>query len=272
VAFRTLSVELVEYGERAVPHFRGLGFVVRIEPMDIGFPSTPALTCRRPQTTIALHVMSTMNDALIDDWCGYARSAGRDVRIAVLVPAASWAEFSPAARDRLFTAGVGVFVAHKETIEEVSEPQDISVDVTLPLLARMPAAHRQLLGPAYEHFRHRRWREGFDEACRAVESQARVYLADGIRSTRIQVVSDLGKDITPTLPRVRRMTLGALAQTFKQIKAQTLSDSLIGKTLQSINPDRIGRAHGKRTVERRLRLNVGRHMHAIVTAVKHLLP
>lgn len=221
---------------------------------------------------IAVHVASAINDALMEDWCRYAKSAGRDLRVAVLVPVANWNGIGGVARAKLTHAGIGVFVAQNDRIEELAEPHDIGVNVTLPELSRMRRDHRILLAPAYDHFRHSRWREGFDEACRAVESQARTYLVAGIASGRITVVSQAGKVVTPSFPQVRRMPLGMLAQTFKHIKNQTLSDSLIGKTLGSINPDRIGRAHGKRAVEQRLRMNVGRHMHAIVGAIQHLLP
>lgn len=221
---------------------------------------------------IAIHIVSAIDKTSIDDWCGFAKAAGRDLRVAVLMPVANWMAIAEPERATWAASGVGVFIAHPDQIEEIAEPRDLGMNVDLPPLERMPRDHRIALAAAYDHFEHDRWREGFDEACRAVESQARTYLIAAIRSTRVTMVDRHGNNITPTTQRVRRMTLGALVNQFKQILNQTGSDVFICKTLASINTDRIGRAHGKRAVEKRLRLNVGRHMHVIVSAFKHLLP
>jgi len=69
------------------------------------------------------------------------------------------------------------------------------------------------------------------------------------------------------------MTMGQLAETFRNIQAQNHADNVIGRALATINRDRVGVAHHKRrkTTERRLRTNVGQHMWTIVAAMKELI-
>ena len=66
------------------------------------------------------------------------------------------------------------------------------------------------------------------------------------------------------------MTMGELARTFANIQNQNQTDSLIGKTLQRVNTDRVGVVHhkSKARTEKRLRTNVGQHMWAIVAAMR----
>ena len=64
--------------------------------------------------------------------------------------------------------------------------------------------------------------------------------------------------------------MGRLAGVFAKIQNQNRADSLIGKTFNSINKDRIGVAHhkAKKVTENRLRKNVGNHMWSMINAFK----
>jgi hypothetical protein len=66
------------------------------------------------------------------------------------------------------------------------------------------------------------------------------------------------------------MTLGALAKAFGEIQNQTYKDSVAEKTLLIINKDRVNVVHHRTraNAERRLRVNVGKHMWAITEAAK----
>lgn len=66
------------------------------------------------------------------------------------------------------------------------------------------------------------------------------------------------------------MTMGTLAKNFAAIQTQNHVDSRIAQALMTINRDRVGVVHHKSraTTERRLRVNVGGHMWAIIAALR----
>lgn len=273
MGFQTLSADLIEFGERAVKHFRILGYTVRIEPTDPGFPTTPTIVCRRAVTQLHVHVTTSMASVALSDWLAYARSSGKDARVALLLPEAAWQSVSEVEKERVVTHGVGIYIASTTDIREHAEPSDIGVNVVLPARQALPGPLKRILGPAYDHFARRRWREGFDEACGVLETEARRYLKKWMRTGRIKIVAKgTGKLVALTGPQINRLTIGQLAKHFQQILNPTLDDSLIGTALKSVNPDRVARVHRKRqsASEMRLRQNVGQHMHAIIGALKHM--
>jgi hypothetical protein len=155
-------------------------------------------------------------------------------------------------------------------VSELLPPHDLALNVALPELRSFSPALRRILGPVYEKFNRGDWREGFEEACLVLETEARNYLKEGIRSTRITILDKRGAPNNPTLTKVGRMTLGQLASVFARIQSQNHTDSLLAGILPKINPDRIGVVHKKRTVaaENRLRKNVGKNMWMLINALK----
>jgi hypothetical protein len=269
--FKNVSVELLEYAECAAIDFKNRGYHVSIERDDLGFPYTPTLLCKRQSTTIIVEFYSHILMDRVDDWVAFARSSGRDTRVAVCLPPK--AKVAPKHEQELRSKGVGLYVATGSELIEKILPNDLALNIKLPALASLPAKVRQMLGPAYEQFNRSQWREGFEDACQAFENAARRYFKAGCAPSRgrIVLIRRSGPYI-PTSQQINRMTLGQLALAFSQIQSQTHADQVIGQALSRINRDRVGVVHHKSkvTTENRLRTNVGRHMWTIVAAMKEL--
>lgn len=262
--FRTVPDELLHVSEAAADFMNDRGFIVRTERQDLGFPYCPTLFCKRDHTTCVVEVVTTVDPEKMRAWVSYGKSCGHDFRVMYAVSAS--AALQTKSRDLLAEHGVGLLELDKAICEERVVAQDLSLNVELPPLRSMARAVKILVGLAYEHFDRGNWREGFEAAAQALEAEARRYLKR--HAARIVFV---GKQITAR--EIDRMTLGALAKTFRTIQNQNLDDKQIGATLHAINKDRIGVVHhrGRRRAESRLRANVGRHMWAICGAMKHVV-
>src|SRR5260370_32490131 len=119
-----------------------------------------------------------------------------------------------------------------------------------------------------DQFDRAQWREGFEDACQALEVQARRYFKKWTKTTRIKVLRK-GIPVALSNKEINKMTMGKLAETFGAIQSPNHADSIIEQALTTINKDRIGVAHHKahKTTEKRLRTNVGQHMWTIVAAL-----
>jgi hypothetical protein len=268
--YKTLADEVAEYADQAVAHFDAAGFKVKIEPDVLGFPYTPTLVLRRAPTTILLEVTAKIQIQRVDEWIRYAKSSGNDTRIALCVPHTT--AVTPEDDAKLRERRVGLYVARPDGLAEQIVPADLALNVQLPVLASQPARVRQLLGPAYDQFNRTQWREGFEDACQVIETEARRYLRKWTKTGRIKVLQR-GMPQTLTARQINKMTLGQLTNTFSRIQAKTHADNSIQKLLASINKDRVAVVHHKKKAwtERRLRSNVGQHMWKIVAALKSLL-
>jgi hypothetical protein len=268
--FKTIADELLAHAEAVADYFENRGFTVRVESSELGFPYTPTLLCRRSPTTIIVEVDGQIRKDRLEAWVRYGRSCGRDTRLAVCLP---WtitilAEENASLRQK----GIGLYLVFDDRLDEHIAPSDLALNVQLPDSNTLSPAVRRALGPAYEQFQRTQWREGFEEACQALENEARRYLKKWTRTGRIKILRKRGP-VTLTNPQIDKMTMGQLAETFKHIQAQNHADSIIGQALVTINRDRVGVAHHKRrkVTERRLRANVGTHMWTIVAAMKELV-
>jgi len=165
--------------------------------------------------------------------------------------------------------GIGLtMIGAAQDIVDVVPAIDLSVNITLPPIARHPPKERPELAKIHALFGSGDWKRGFEDACKLVESRARDYLVRQIKlrgTTSPLIVVEDGKSKPLTSGKVKKMPLGALARTFCNLIAPKPIDSQLCNGLKGINDDRINVAHAKldgRT-ERRLRTNVGRHMWTI---------
>jgi len=271
VAFQTLSVDLAPLGNKALSYFRQRGYRVRVETkLDLGFPYTPTLACRRQQTTLVVEVVERPDRGRLNEWLGYARSSGQDFRLAIFMSDTREQDITPDDRNWISTQGIGLYVSGT-TVNQRSAPTDLALNVTLPDLASAPQALRELLAPSFEQIAGPDWRDGFLSACEILENLARTHLANGIRRRGIQLMGARGPQ-NPTLAQVNRMTIGQLAKAYARIQSQTHLDAQVGQALERLNPDRVSATHRRRhaNTERRLRTNVGRHMYTIFSVVKQL--
>lgn len=242
--FSTVSTRLLEYAEAAVKHFENHGYRVYPEKIELGFPYTPTILCTRNSTTIILEVSNRLLDEKrTSAWVGYAKSCTKDTRVAVCLPPK--ATIPTHFETNLRKIGMGLYIAQEDGhLVESIPPRDLALQIELPQLSSLPRKLKSLLGSAYEQFNRSQWREGFEDACQALETEARQYLKADIKSGRIIIVGKTGpKNLTSQ--QVDKMTIGQLAKTFSSIQNQNYLDTQISKTLDKINMDRIGVVHHK---------------------------
>ncbi len=267
--FKTIADELLAHAEVVADDFETRGFTIRVERSELGYPYTPTILCKRDATTIIVEVDSQLRKDRLEAWVRYCRSCGKDTRLAVCLPSSIAVPADEIAAFR--QKGVGLYAAFDDRLDENIAPADLALNVQLPEANTLAPGIRKVLGAAYEQFQRTQWREGFEEACQALETEARRYLKKWTRTGRIKILRKKGP-VTLTNAQIDRMTMGQLAETFRNIQAQNHADNVIGRALATINRDRVGVAHHKRkkVTERRLRTNVGQHMWTIVAALKEL--
>jgi hypothetical protein len=274
-AFKTVADELLDSAESVADDFQFRGYSVEVERAELGYPFTPTLVCKRANiTTIIVEVDSGTSfkklSKKLEEWVRYARSTSKDTRVAACLPAA--VNLTHRQMASLQDKGVGLYVAFKDRVVEQIGPADLGLSFALPVLRSLSPSLRILLGDAYEQFAHTHWREGFEEACKALETEARRYLNRWSRTGRITVLRKKGP-VVLTAKQINRMTIGDLAADFAKIQHQNHADSMIAQALARINKDRVNVVHKKRkaTTEKRLRQNVGQHMWTIVAALKYTI-
>ena len=267
-SFNTVSDELILCADALVNHLRSRSYRVKIEPNEIGYPNTPTIVAIRDKTTLIIEVDSNLKSERLNSWTRFAKSKPKDTRIAFATDQEANTNEDDFCRDN----GIGLFIYRNNKIIETAQPKDLAVQLSLPDLKTMPSKVRSLLTPAYDQFDNSFWREGFEEACKVLETQARSYLKRHHQSGRIIVITTSGGIKNLTIKQIDRMTLGQLAVCFTNFKSPNQADTIIGKALQLINKDRIGVVHKKNmgSTETRLRRNVSQHVWTIAFALKEI--
>jgi hypothetical protein len=268
--FLTVADELLVPALAAADYFSDLGYTVTPEKHEAGCPFTPTLSCKRAPTTCFVEVAERASVARMKELVGFASALDQDTRVyLVLLQEAS---LSATVQMQLSNLGVGLLFASTAGVTEAMAAQDVAMRVTLPELRRESRRLKRILGPVYELIKRNQWREGFDEACIALETEARAYLWKSLKSGRTTVLTPKGNQKALTKAKVDKMTMGALAIDFANMQQQNQADSVVGQTLQLLNEDRIRIAHKRRSAaaERALRRNVPPQMWRIIAALKAL--
>lgn len=268
--FKTIADELLAHAEVVADHFENHGLTVRVEQSELGFPYTPTFLCKRHATTIIVELDSQLRRERLEAWIRYCKSCGKDTRLGICLPSTMAVPAGEVASLR--QKGIGLYAAFDDRLDESIAPADLALNVQLPEANTLAPGIRQVLGTAYEQFQRTQWREGFEDACQGLETEARRYLKKWTRTGRIKILRKKGP-VTLTNAQIDRMTMGQLAEAFRDIQAQNQADNVIGRALATINRDRVGVVHHKRkkVTERRLRANVGQHMWTIIAAMKELI-
>lgn len=251
-------------------YFSDLGWTVSPETHELGYPYAPTLRCKRHSTTYFVEVAQKLPMDRMKDWVAYAKSLDSDTRIILSLP--EDASLGVRAQMQLKELGVGLLVVSARGVSETMSAKDLALEVALPELRKESKPLRRLLGPIYEQFDRNQWREGFEAACIALETEARAYLWKTVASGRTVVLTDKGSTKNVTKAQVDKMTMGSLAADFARIQQQNHTDVMIGQALQLINPDRILVAHKRLSAgaERKLRKDVGPGMWRILHALREL--
>ena len=272
--YLTLALELEEYAERVATELEDRGYTVKAEKDELGFPRTPTLLAKRQRTTLVIELVIEVASSnflqKLDSWTRFGKSCGYDLRVLICVPENP----QPSLKDQgqIRARGCGLWTISSSGVTTVIPPHDLAISIVLPERRSLPPRLKTLLGTAYEQFDQTSWREGFDEACKVLEIEARRYLRHWMQTGRIQLMAKKGPRKL-TGPQVDKLPMGELAKVFRQIVAKTRTDSQVEKALAAINDDRVLRTHhkDKKTTESSLRRNVGRHMWTIIETLK-LLP
>lgn len=268
--YQTLAPELEEHAEKVAADLENHGYRVSIEKKELGFPYTPTLLAKRDNTTLAVDICSSLVLTRLNAWVQYGKSCGHDLRVIVCLPGSIQPEQNDV--ETIRGKGIGLRLVSATGINEIVVPRDLGLNVQLPDRSSLPPKLKTLLGAAYDQFDQGAWRQGFDDACKVFEIKSRLYLKRWIKTGRIQLVSNKGpRKLTPA--QIDKLTMGRLIDAFKQIAAKNQDDSQIEKTLVSLKQDRDLLTHHKhkKITETRLRNNVGRHMWAIVDALRTLI-
>lgn len=270
--FTTVSPRLLEYAEAVANHFKTHGYKVYPEKMELGFPYTPTILCKRGATTLILEVSNRLLDEKrTHAWIGYAKSSTKDTRVAICLPPKIVIPSSIESDLKILGMGVYIVQSDNRLLERIP-PRDLALQIELPQLNSLSHKLQRLLGSAYEQFDRSHWREGFEDVCQVLETEARRYLKNGIKTGRITIVGRRGPN-NPTTQQIGKMTIGQLVNAFSSIQNQNYLDTQIGKTLSKINTDRIGVVHHKSKLrtEKKLRANVGQHLWAIIVLLKQMI-
>ncbi|MEX1229991.1 MAG: hypothetical protein WEB58_07110 [Planctomycetaceae bacterium] len=267
VRFNTISSDLQALAEAVFHHYRGLGYVVKVEPTDIELPYSPALRCKRGQTTVIVEVGKEEALARVQQWISFCRSAGKDMQLCLVFPASY--EIKESVRTNLADLGVGILKESGKLLANVLPSSDLAINVELPKLSDCNQRARTLLGPAYEKFSRKDWRVGFEEACLALESLSRSNLKKGIAAGRISLMGKMKPLILSHL-EIDKGTMGKLSLWYSMIVSPRQIESVLGKALKAVFKDRNKIIHRKHTssTEKTVRARVGTHMWTIVNAIR----
>jgi hypothetical protein len=76
--------------------------------------------------------------------------------------------------------GVRLLLIGEDGAAEMIPAKDLALGVVLPGIDTLPRRLQTTLGPVYDHFDRAEWREGFGDACLALEDAARRHLWKGV--------------------------------------------------------------------------------------------
>lgn len=244
------------------------GFKVTPEPTSLEYPNTPVLM--GTQAAGQLHffeVSGRVNVARAEAWVNYGKASSRDIRYVVVV--ANGKSIAPSDLRRLKQIGVGVHLLDGDEVDKVCNPHDLSLRFGFPVLPR-PLVKK--LGNARDLFNDGHWKESYEDACQALETDARLYMAKRIK-VGATFQSEKGKAITYTETQVAKATLGGVGKMFLELTTPTQSESQVGQAIARVNPRRVTVAHFKSKTGKRaqqLRDEVGKDLIVILNAMQML--
>ncbi len=267
VIFLTLSNDLAAYANELAEHLDGRGYDVDIEPGDISFPESPAMSATREGVAHIVVVVQMLDHKLVDKWWAYGRSAGSATAVLFFVVEDLPHEVMFYAREKL----CGVMMKTNGRIRELAAASDLTVNLVPPSLEGEKRRLQQLLSAPFERIANGEWRRGFEDCCKCLETCAREYFSDGVASGLIKTQTPKGRDNTPTKIEINRMSIGQLAARFSGMVVRTKKDDVLVSCLSRINPARIAVAHALRGDEAALRREIGPHIHAIFNTLKSII-
>lgn len=267
--FSTVPDELLHVAVGACAYLKMKGFSVTVEAKHVEFPRTPTLVGKRQHSTLFVEVTSKLEKELAEAWIRYASSCDTDIQFAFAMPNNPGVSQTDVEFCTKHKVGVYTFTVPGEGTE-IIVPVDLAIRVALPELEKLPTAVRTIVAPFYAKIEKGDWRDGFADACLAIEDVSRKHLKVIIGKPGLSVLDrKSGKPIKLTAKIINKATLGQLGVWFSGISTPTPLDSMLANALPLINPERIGAVHKRLSAasERKLREKIGRRMHAIVNCL-----
>ncbi len=259
--------ELVDVADEIGRWLKERGYSLKVEKSEPGFPFPPTfLATRGKLERIVVEILPSWQDDRIKTWIAYARTCSKELKLCVGI--AQDLVLPALTVTKVREMGVGILRSGNGGTFFELEPADASINVSLPPRGALHQETKSILGSAYDHFEASRWRDGFEEACKAFERSAKRYLKKWVKTGRVRFVTRSGM-VAYTNRKIDRMTMGGLEAAFETIQAQNSSDKVILKALKAIRADRNKLTHDKWNMktEKRLRGNVGQHMWIITQAL-----
>lgn len=100
-----------------------------------------------------------------------------------------------------------------------SEARDLAFHARAPNRADLKPRVRVLLGEAFDRLDSGDWRPAFEDACTVLEEECRKYLLRRLKMGGVKYKSG-NKIKTPTAVQIKKMTMGALKDTFCKLVSQ----------------------------------------------------
>lgn len=270
IDFLTLPDELQSLANFLLDELRRRGYRPKAEPDDLNLPAPSTITAVRNHETHHFLVRQDVVSEEVDQWHRYCCSCPNDTRVTVCCPSGVSVSASQVASLR--TKGIGLTFASKTELRYDLEPRDLAFHAQAPDRSRMKPKVRQLLGEALDRLERGDWRPAFEEACVVLEEECRAYLLRSLKMGRVKY-QDGGKIKVPSAQQIKRMPMGALKDIFCKLLSQNKLESNLCSALTKLNPDRILRAHKRRSkgAEGALRRRVGSHFWLINNALTLLV-
>ncbi len=267
--FQALAPELIPVAEQVASFLMAHGFGIRADEFKVGFPHVPTIHCTRKPVVLLIEILDHVILGRVEEWVAYCGAVPTDMRLGLGMPE----EAVPGHEEmtRLQDLGVGLYLVGRGRVRELLAPTDQGMHgaaAKLPILADLSRPVRELIGPVYEKIGRGDWREAFQEACQVFEDEARKYFKHWSKTTRIKVHRKVGPH-TLSANKINHLTMGQLAQVFREIISPNQLVLIIGQTLDDVLGDRNLVMHKKRRArtEARLRRNWRAHFWKIVGAL-----
>jgi hypothetical protein len=269
--FVTLGAELEDHAQVFAGRLRSGGITVRAEHDDGSTPRTPTLYGSAGASRHYADVVNSIKRQHVNQWVSYCKCRTNETFYSIVVPSSKGAIKADLLAE-LRGLGVGVYVSNGADVTEILAPRDLSMNLSLPLLAGERRALQRALAPVYAKFERGDWFDGFKDACQLLESRARKYLEDRVRAGTISFVKN-GNPKSYTLAQIKKQTLGQLGHSFSEIVLPTAKDQVLVRALQELNPDRVGAVHktDDKRVKNKVRKKVGVHMWMVVNGLRALV-
>lgn len=256
--FVTLPDELQSVANHLLLELAKRGYHAKVEPQILQLPATPTIMATRVHETHYFLVRQTISIAEIQQWQRYSCCCATDTRVTVCHQPGLRMTASQTRSIR--NLGIGLVACDESQLQFEFEPRDLAFHAQAPDRTLLKPKVRELLGEAIDRLERKDWRPAFEDACGVLEEECRTYLLKNLKMGRVKYQSG-NKIKVPTADQIRRMPMGALKDIFCTLKSQNQLEANICSALTKLNPDRIRRAHKRKSKgsEALLRKRVGAH-------------